>query len=98
MKKRLLIPTLTAAAALVCTPVLAAEPEFSGVGSTYEYGHFTVEAIALDANSEDFNENASFTVYSINDYTAAVPMADSYDANGATTENNIELRIVVKLM
>lgn len=64
------------------------EPKFSQTGDTWEYGHFTVEAIALNANSEEINENPDFTVYEIDDYTKEVPMADSYDANGATSDNN----------
>lgn len=63
-------------------------PEFSQTGDTWEYGHFTVKAIALNANSEEINENPDFTVYEIDDYTKEVPMADSYDANGATVDNN----------
>lgn len=93
MKKTLLMSAVTAA--MLCTPVLAAEPEFNAVGDTYEYGHFTVQALALNANSEEFNENTDFSLYSINDYTAEVPWADSYDANGATSDNNTATMYVI---
>ncbi len=74
---------------------MAAETDLNAAGDKYEYGHFTVRAIAVDANSEEFNENADFTAYSINDYTEAVPMADSYDANGATNDNNTATMYIV---
>lgn len=95
MKKRMLILSAVIAASVMCVSAQAAEPEFKEVGDKYEVGHFTVEAIALNANSEDFNENADYSVYSINDYTAKVPMADSYDANGATSENNTSTSYVI---
>ena len=62
-------------------------PVFDGYGSKYEYGHFTVEASVIDANSEEMNPNASFSVYHIMDYTEAVPYADSMATNGATNDN-----------
>lgn len=61
---------------------------FDGYGSKYEYGHFTVEAVVINSNSEPFNSNPSFSVYHIMDYTAQVPYADSTPTNGATTQNN----------
>lgn len=70
-------------------------PVFNGYGSKYEYGHFTVEATVIDGNSEDFNPNASFSVYHIMDYTEAVPYADSMATNGATTENNTASMYVI---
>lgn len=86
MKKTLLISAVTAA--MMAAPALAAEPAFEAVGDTYEYGHFTVQAVALNANSEEFNKNADFSMYAIDDYTKEVPMADGYDANGVTSDNN----------
>ena len=85
MKRRGLFLGTMAGAMVLGMSAAAAEPELNRAGETYEYGHFTAEAIVVDANSEDFNENADFTVYSINDYTEAVPMADGYDANGVTS-------------
>lgn len=70
-------------------------PVFNGYGSKYEYGHFTVEATVIDGNSEDFNNNPSFSVYHIMDYTAEVPYADSTDANGATNDNNTASMYVI---
>ena len=70
-------------------------PVFDGYGSKYEYGHFTVEATVIDANSEEFNTNASFSIYHIMDYTAAVPYASSLPTNGATTENNTASMYVI---
>ena len=72
-----------------------AAADLQQAGDKYEYGHFTAEAIAINANSEDFNENPDFTVYSINDYTAEVPMADSYQANGGTDQNNTSSTYIV---
>lgn len=95
MKTKRLVLWTAAGVMALGLPVLAAEPEFNAAGDKYESGHFTVEAIAVDANSEEFNENADFTVYSIDDYTEAVPMADSYDANGATSENNTASMYVI---
>lgn len=63
-------------------------PVFDGYGSKYEYGHFTVEATVIDANSEEHNPNPSFSLYHIMDYTKEVPYADSMDTNGATNDNN----------
>lgn len=70
-------------------------PVFDGYGSKYEYGHFTVEATVIEANSEEVNPNASFSIYHIMDYTAAVPYADSTPTNGATTENNTASMYVI---
>ena len=70
-------------------------PVFDGYGSKYEYGHFTVEATVIDANNEEFNPNASFSIYHIMDYTAEVPYADSMATNGATTENNTASMYVI---
>ena len=70
-------------------------PVFNGYGSKYEYGHFTVEATVINGNSEDFNSNPSFSIYHIMDYTAAVPYADSTDANGATNDNNTASMYVI---
>lgn len=70
-------------------------PVFNGAGAKYEYGHFTVEANVIDANSEDFNKNASFSVYHIMDYTKEVPYASSYEANGATNDNNTASMYVI---
>lgn len=70
-------------------------PVFDGYGSKYEYGHFTVEATVINANSEEFNTNAGFSVYHIMDYTAAVPYADSMDTNGATSANNTASMYVI---
>ena len=61
-------------------------PVFDGYGSKYEYGHFTVEATVIDANSEEHNPNPSFSLYHIMDYTKEVPYADSMDTNGATND------------
>lgn len=70
-------------------------PVFDGYGSKYEYGHFTVEATVIDANSEPFNKNASFSVYHIMDYTKEMPYADSMDTNGATEGNNTASMYVI---
>lgn len=70
-------------------------PVFNGYGSKYEYGHFTVEASVIDANSEEMNPNASFSVYHIMDYTEAVPYADSMATNGATSDNNTASMYVI---
>ncbi|MDY3765933.1 MAG: twin-arginine translocation signal domain-containing protein [Lachnospiraceae bacterium] len=70
-------------------------PVFNGYGSKYEYGHFTVEANVINANSEDFNPNPSFSVYHIMDYTAEVPYADSMATNGATNDNNTASMYVI---
>lgn len=70
-------------------------PVFNGYGSKYEYGHFTVEANVINANTEDFNPNPSFSVYHIMDYTAAVPYADSMATNGATNDNNTASMYVI---
>lgn len=70
-------------------------PVFNGYGDKYEYGHFTVEATVIDANSEGINGYASFSLYHIMDYTAANPYADSYDANGATNANNTSSMYVI---
>ena len=70
-------------------------PVFNGYGSKYEYGHFTVEATVIDANSEEFNKNPSFSVYHIMDYTAEVPYADSMATNGATNDNNTASMYVI---
>lgn len=64
------------------------KPIFDGHGNKYEYGHFTIEAIVIDANKEDINPNAVFSLYHIMDYTEAVPYADSYDANGVDHNQN----------
>ncbi|MCI8634245.1 MAG: MBL fold metallo-hydrolase [Eubacterium sp.] len=71
------------------------EPVFNGNGSKYEYGHFTTEAVVLDANSEEGNPNGSYSIYHIMDYTKDVPYADSYDANGATDGNNTASMYVI---
>jgi glyoxylase-like metal-dependent hydrolase (beta-lactamase superfamily II) len=71
------------------------EPVFNGKGSKYEYGHFTVEAIVVDANKEEMNPNASFSAYHIMDYTAEVPYADSYATNGVTSDNNTSSMYVI---
>ncbi len=59
-----------------------------GLKNKKESAHFTVETIVSNANSEEINQNPDFTVYEIDDYTKETPMADSYDANGATEDNN----------
>ncbi len=71
------------------------DPVFYGAGSKYEYGHFTVEAIAVDANSEEMNPNPSFSLYHIMDYTAENPYADSTPTNGVTDENNTSSMYVI---
>lgn len=70
-------------------------PVFDGYGSKYEYGHWTVTATVINANSEDFNTNASFSVYEIADYTEAHPVADNYATNGVTDQNNIASMYVI---
>ena len=67
---------------------LADVDELQSPGDTCEYGHFTVKVLEANANSEDFNENTDFSLYEIMDYTQKVPYADSYNANGATEDNN----------
>lgn len=88
MKQRGLFLLTAAGVMALGMSAMASEADLSAAGDKYESGHFTVRAIAVNANSEEFNENADFTAYSINDYTEEVPMADSYDANGATSDNN----------
>lgn len=70
-------------------------PVFDGYGSKYEYGHFTVEATVIDANNEEFNKNATFSIYHIMDYTKETPYANSMDTNGATEENNTASMYVI---
>ena len=93
--KKWFIPATIAAAMALTTTLFAAEPVFEQNGDKYEFGHFTVEAVELNANAEDFNENGDVSIYHIMDYTAAVPMADSYDANGVTDANNTSSTYVV---
>ena len=95
--KKLLAVTVALLLVLSLTSALADEPApaFEKAGDKYEYGHFTVNAVVLNGNGEDFNGNPSFSIYQIDDYTAAVPWADGYDANGVTSDNNTASMYVV---
>ena len=87
-----LMNVLMVVSLIVCvlpTPSVAFAAEdvvFQNVGDTYEFGHFTIEAIVLNANAESFNENPEFSLYSINDYNSIVPKAYSDTCNGLTSE------------
>lgn len=87
-----LMNVLMVVSLIVCvlpTPSVAFAAEdvvFQNVGDTYEFGHFTIEAIVLNANAESFNENPEFSLYSINDYNSIVPNAYSDTCNGVTSE------------
>jgi len=95
--KRLLAALIALLILCMSLPALAEAPApvFEKAGDKYEYGHFTVNAVVLNGNSEEFNGNASFSIYQIDDYTAAVPWADGYDANGVTNDNNTASMYVV---
>lgn len=70
---------------LTASVSMASAADMSTAGALWQTQHFTAESVTGNANTEDFNPNPEFAIYSINDYSEAVPYAYSDTSNGVAS-------------